>query len=193
MKKSILFTALMLFVFTVSQAQGELRFGVKAGLNVASIGGDSYYGLGSLGSRVSFHVGGLVEIPFSDKISLQPEVLYSSQGSKFTFSGASDTDTKLNYINVPILGKYHILKGLSGELGPVAGFLISAKDDDGDDIKDSFKSIDFGVAIGATYRFDMGVFGGLRYNKGITDINDVSGYNGKNQNNVFQIFAGYTF
>lgn len=192
MKKLLLCTVLAVFAFTTSNAQGEMRVGVKAGLNVASIGGDSF-GVGSLGSRVAFHVGGLVEIPFNDKISLQPEVLYSSQGSKFSLSGFSDADIKLDYINVPILGKYHIIKGLSAELGPVAGFLISAKDDDGDDVKDFYNSIDFGIAVGATYRMDMGIFGGLRYNKGISDINDVSGSNVKNQNNVFQVFAGYTF
>ncbi|TXD67771.1 PorT family protein, partial [Aequorivita lipolytica] len=40
---------------------------------------------------------------------------------------------------------------------------------------------------------NMGVFFSLRYNKGLLDVNDIDGYNGKNQNNVFQVSAGYSF
>ena len=43
MKKLLLFTAVALFAFTSVQSQ-EFRLGAKAGLNVASLGGDSYYG-----------------------------------------------------------------------------------------------------------------------------------------------------
>src|SRR5690606_40049409 len=67
MKKLLLFTAVALFAFTTAQSQ-EFRIGAKAGVNIASLGGDSYYGgLGSLGSRTSFHIGGLVEIPLMGK------------------------------------------------------------------------------------------------------------------------------
>lgn len=98
------------------------------------------------------------------------------------------------------MGKYHVIAGLSGELGPVVGILVKAESADYDtgvvgDTKDQFKSVDIGIGIGATYRLPMGVFGSLRYNKGVTDINDINDpdFNAKNQNNVFQISAGYTF
>ena len=191
MKKLILLAAIAVSTVSTSFAQGEVHFGAKAGVNVASIGGDAYLGggFGSFGSRVSFHVGGLVEVPITEKISVQPEVLYSSQGSNWDFTGAGDI--KLDYINFPIMGKYHIIEGLSGELGPVIGVLIKA-DQSGVDVKDSYKSTDIAIGIGATYRLPMGVFFSLRYNKGITDINDISGYTYSNQNNVFQVSAGFS-
>ena len=43
MKKLLLFTAVALFALTSVQSQ-EFRLGAKAGLNVATLGGDSYYG-----------------------------------------------------------------------------------------------------------------------------------------------------
>lgn len=197
MKKLLLFISVTMLSFTTVQSQ-EFRMGAKLGLNVASLGGDSYYGgLGSLGSRTSFHIGGLVEIPVMGKFSVQPELLYSSEGSDWSF-GSSDSNLKLDYLRLPVLAKYYIIKGLTGEAGPVFGFLATAKNDDGDDIKDQFKSFDAAFAIGASYRLDMGVFFSLRYNKGLLNVNEDFEENGvtysyKNQSNVFQVSAGYTF
>ena len=206
MKKFLLFTALAIFTFTTAQSQ-EFRLGAKAGLNIASLGGDSYYGgLGSLGSRTSFHIGGLVEIPLMGKFSLQPELLYSSEGSDWTFGSFGD-NTKLDYIRVPLLAKFYIIEGLSAEAGPVFGVLVNAEgtfyneDDDlvSGDAKDIYKSFDAQFGIGASYRLNMGVFFSLRYNKGLLNVNeeykvfDYTYNTGKNQNNVFQISAGYSF
>lgn len=201
MKKSILVLFVSIFALTFMQAQ-ELRFGVKGGLNLASLGGDTYEGLGSFDSRTAYHVGVFAEIPLIMKFSLQPELLYSAQGSQFGgfFSIDGFDDQKLDYINAPILVKYNIIKGLSGELGPVIGYLISADgertfNDNGVEVdnKDAFNDLDIGVAIGASYALDIGFIFGLRYNKGISNINNDKFSNGKNQNNVFQIWAGYSF
>lgn len=75
---------------------------------MASIGGNTYSGLGGLGSKVSFHLGGVAEIPITDKISVQPELLYSSQGTKWNF-GTGNDNLKLDYLNLPLFGKisYH--------------------------------------------------------------------------------------
>jgi hypothetical protein len=203
----------LLFVFVVAilssstvQAQGVFKAGVKGGLNFASIGGDSYYsnynGVG-YNSRVAFHIGGFLEVPITDKISFQPELLYSSQGSGYgTFGAFGFDDTSLGYINVPLLGKYHIWNGISAELGPVIGVLVTVntdddfylEDDDGSiDDKDRYNTLDAGIAIGATYHFDFGLFAGLRYQKGLINIYDNEFTNAEGQNNIFQIFAGYSF
>ncbi|RMA64163.1 porin family protein [Ulvibacter antarcticus] len=201
MKKLFLFIALGLFLVTSSFAQGEIRLGVKAGLNLASIGGDAYYtGFGGFNSRTSFHIGGLVEVPVTDKISVQPEILYSSQGSKTNYGFGTTENSKLDYLNIPVMGKYHIIQGLSAELGPVIGILVNAESVDFEtglvgETKDQYKGLDIGIGIGASYRLPMGFFGSLRYNKGVTDINDIKDedFNAKNQNNVFQVSAGYSF
>ncbi|OAD91291.1 hypothetical protein A7A78_12615 [Aequorivita soesokkakensis] len=195
MKKLLLFIAVTVLSFTAAQSQ-EFRLGAKAGLNVASLGGDSY-GVGSLGSRTSFHIGGLVEIPLMGKFSVQPELLFSSEGSNWTFTGLDD-NLKLDYVRVPVLAKFYIIEGLSAEAGPVFGVLVNAKNDDGDDIKENFKTFDAAFGIGASYRLDMGVFFSLRYNKGLLNVNEdyeeegIS-YSYKNQSNVFQVSAGFSF
>jgi|SRR5690554_6335928 len=203
MKKILLFSAFAIFALTTAQSQ-EIRLGAKLGVNIASLGGDSY-GFGSLGSRTSFHIGGLAEIPLMGKFALQPELLYSSEGSNWSWGYGGDTN--LDYIRIPVLAKYYIIEGLSAEAGPSFGLLMSAKMDGKDklgeyDVKDLYKSFDVAFAIGATYRLDMGVFFSLRYNKGLLNVRsnsnyyvDSSGYYSsvKNQSNVFQISAGYSF
>ncbi|MEH6762880.1 MAG: porin family protein [Aequorivita antarctica] len=211
MKKLLLFAAVALFAFTTAHSQ-EFRLGAKAGVNISSIGGDYVDGLDPL---VGFHVGGLVEIPLAGKFALQPEILYSSQGAKYVSYLVSDFqeyDSKviLSYINVPIMGKYYIIDGLSVELGPQIGVLVKAnqKGDyaDGsydDDVKYFYNSLDIAIGIGASYRLNNGVFFSLRFNKGLMDISDddieyfedgdLDSYSYKNQNNVFQISAGYSF
>src|SRR5690606_41468440 len=106
MKNVVLFFAVALLSFSAAQSQ-EFRLGAKLGLNVASLGGDAY-GVGSLGARTSFHIGGLAEIPLMGKFALQPEILYSSEGSDWSFGSAED-NLKLDYIRVPVLAKYYII------------------------------------------------------------------------------------
>ncbi|WP_339711325.1 porin family protein [uncultured Kriegella sp.] len=188
MRKSLFFATVFYLTLLTAEAQ-DFNFGVKGGINVASIGGNSYVGLGGFGSKVGFHLGGVAEVPVSEKFSIQPELLYSSQGSKWNFN-SSDGNLKLDYINLPILGKYHILKGLSAEAGPLVGYLISTNEE----VENSrFSKLDVAFAIGASYRLNDNVSVGLRYNKGILNINSDSNIDGSNQNNVFQIFAGYSF
>ncbi len=210
MKKLLLFAAVAVFAFTNVNAQ-EVKYGVKAGVNFASIGGDSFEGV-STSSLTAFHVGGVAEIVISEKFSVQPELLYSSQGGKreysetdgdFTFSATEDV--KLDYISLPIMAKYYVAEGFSIEAGPQISFLTSAKVDfeetfegqtesGSEDIKDSVKSTDFGLGIGAGYKMDSGLNFALRYNLGLSNANDGEGSDEfKNQNNVFQVSVGYMF
>lgn len=189
MRKISILIAFAFITFQTVSAQ-DFAFGVKGGVNVASLGGNNVTGLGALGSfgsKVSFHVGALVEIPISEKIAVQPELLYSSQGSNWAFSSA-ENNLKLDYANLPIMVKYYIIEGLSAELGPQAGFLLSTNAD-----KEDYNSLDIAIAIGASYKIMDNLMAGLRYNKGITNINAETEFVGNNVNNVFQIFAAYIF
>ncbi|QCX01561.1 PorT family protein [Aggregatimonas sangjinii] len=186
MRKLSIFMLWSLCTIFTSNAQ-EFNFGVKGGVNLASVGGNTYAGLGGLGSKLSFHVGGVVEIPISEKLAAQPELLYSSQGTKWNL-GSNGNNLKLDYLNLPILGKYYILEGLSAEAGPLVGFLVSTNEED----EDRFKKLDVAFAIGASYKLNDQLFFSLRYNKGILNINGAD-FDGSSQNNVFQIAAGYAF
>lgn len=210
--KNLMIVAFAAFALAQMNAQ-EVKFGVKAGLNLASIGGDE---TDDVDARTSFHIGGIVEIVITEKFSVQPELLYSAQGakSKFSESGADfsfseESTIKLDYINLPIMAKYYLAEGFSIEAGPQIGFLLSAKEDyefsetfngttvsgsEEIDLKDFTNSIDFGIGVGASYKLDSGLNFSARYNLGLSNIYDGEGSDDfKNQNNVLQLSIGYMF
>ena len=211
MKKLLLVAAVAVFGFTSVNAQ-EVTFGAKAGLNLASITGDE---TGDLDGRTSFHVGAVAEIAISDVFSVQPELLYSSQGAKyeesyseFGYSGKYESTAKFDYINLPIMAKYYVAEGFSIEAGPQVGFLLSAKEEydytetfegvtesgsEEEDIDDA-SAIDFGVNLGLGYKMESGLNFTARYNLGLSNMYDGEGSDDyKNQNSVIQVSVGYFF
>ncbi len=207
MKKLVLLAAIAVMSVTAVNAQ-EVRLGVKGGVNFATFNGDN---LGDIKSRTGFHLGGLVEIPVSERFAVQPEVLYSAQGAEYRDAGTEmgvDYDyrvtQKLDYISVPVMAKYYVVDGLAIEAGPQVSFLTSSKGEfegtaggitvSGDEDLDDVSGIDFSLGAGASYRLPMGVFFGARYNFGLTNVNDGDDAdNNKIHNNVFQLSAGYSF
>ncbi len=100
------------------------------------------------------------------------------------------------------MAKYYIVKGLSLEAGPVLGILLSAEQDVYDTESDTyvtgnttenFKNIDAAVALGVSYRLNLGIFFSMRFNKGLVNVNDRDDKDFKIQNNVFQTSVGYSF
>ena len=183
MKKFLLLAVLTVLGFTNVNAQ-EIKFGAKGGLNFASISGDNTKGIDVV---TSFNFGVLSEIPISEKFSFQPELMYSGQGYSF-----NDNTIALSYLNIPLMGKYYLTKGLSIEAGPQIGFLLAAKNEK-IDVKDSFNTFDFGVNFGLGYKLDNGLNFGARYNLGLTDINNLDNSSSKDKNGVFQLSVGYFF
>ncbi len=186
MKKLFVSIVITITGLMIINAQ-DIKVGAKAGLNLATLGGDFNNGK----TRTSFHLGGMAEIPISDAFSVQPELLYSAQGAKSDVD--DDEVVKLDYLSIPILGKFHATDELSIEAGPQVGLLLSAKADvDGqtDDLKDITKSTDLGLVLGLGYKLGNGVNIGARYYFGF-DINDIPNDSDTIRNGVFQISVGY--
>lgn len=188
--KNVFFISMFLFGVVKSQVQAQdVQFGFKGGANFATITGDVSDDFSSI---TAIHFGVMTEIPISETFSFQPELLYSAQGIK---DDEFDEKIKLNYLNIPLMGKYYVAEGFSLEAGPQIGFLSSAKSDvDGEevDIKDSLKSIDFGLNLGLGYKMNNGLNFGARYNIGLSNINDEDGL-GSVKNGVLQVSVGYFF
>jgi opacity protein-like surface antigen len=166
--RKIILSAIAVMAFGFTNAQ-ETRFGVKGGLNISTVvGGD----VENTKSLVGFHVGGFAEIHIVQKFFIQPELLFSTQGTKVDGPFGVDGDIKLNYLNIPVLAKYYIVdKKFSVEAGPQLGVLLSAKAED-EDIKDFTRSVDFGFNIGAGFNFTDNLSIGLRYTIGLSPLSD---------------------
>ncbi|MEG0849312.1 MAG: porin family protein [Flavobacterium sp.] len=166
--KRIILAAIAVMTFGFANAQ-QTRFGVKGGLNISTVvGGD----VNDTKSLIGFHVGGFAEIHVVEKFFIQPELLYSAQGTKVDGPLGSDVDLKLNYLNIPVLAKYYFVENkFSVEAGPQLGILLSAKGN-GTDVKDLTRSTDFGFNLGAGYNFTENLSVGIRYTIGLSPLSD---------------------
>jgi hypothetical protein len=206
--KKIIFSVATLFAIGFTAHAQEIKYGVKAGLNLADWGGDAE----NTNVRPGLNAGVLAEIKFNN-FALQPEIVYSQQGTKLTINNYSGNDltsslemtSKLDYINVPIALKYYVIEGLSLQAGPQIGFLVSAKEKaklkaNGEsvsvemDAKDGYEKVDFALFGGIGYDLPIGIFVQARYNAGLSNINkDPDTVDIELTNNVFSFSVGYKF
>lgn len=206
----ILYT-LFLGVTVTAQTQ-KVKLGVKAGLNVSSLAFDESELHSS--NKTGFTAGIMVEIPLVKNFSLQPELLYSQQGTQNSFSDSDVTNSnykstiELNYLNIPVMLKYYVIKGLSVQAGPQIGILLKANNKYQDnflgyenkesfDLKDYSAGIDTSVNFGLGYQFKDKFYTDLRYNISYSNVfkdGDTNHFiNSDMKNRVFQVTIGYFF
>jgi opacity protein-like surface antigen len=185
----------------------DIKFGLKAGLNIANMNVSGDFAPETKATP-NFHIGAFVEIGINEKWAFQPELVYSMQGAKFDMLYTEGTDIyntkntfKLHYLNIPLMFKYNE-NNLFFEAGPQIGFLTSAKlktsiegfGSGNQDVKELFKTIDFGLGFGIGYNFSEQVGANLRYNFGLNNIAETEdGDNTKIKNSVFALSLAYKF
>lgn len=175
--------------------QAELALGIKAGPNFAKVDinaspGENYK------SRTGFHGGAFLLIKLS-KIGIQPEVLFSQQGSKVNFSGVGNGEVKYDYINIPVMLKLYTVAGINLQLGPQFGFVTKAEhiyeDLSGSkttmDVKNTLKGSDLSLGLGLGWDLPFGLTIDGRYNLGLSKVND--GGTDEIKNQVIQVSLGY--
>ncbi len=189
MRRLILILSFFIFTLSTIKAQEFVHFGAKGGINLTNLRSDNF---AKTSSRTGFHFGLLAEVPLSNKISIQPEVLYSTQGTEadvITFEGNLNIDYNLDYLQVPVLAKIYLTESLSIEAGPSFNFLIKEEIAGG---KTEYGSIfEFGGALGVSYAISNGFFVTTRYFYGLTNALDA--YSNTFKNNGFQLGTGFMF
>jgi hypothetical protein len=180
--QSNILCALTLFLtasFGMLHAQEDnvnTEFGVKGGLNMSNLYTDDADDENVL---FGFNAGVYATLPVSDFIAIQPELLFTTRGSKLEYNNAlaqGNVKLKLNYIELPLLVRVNITKNFNIHAGGYASYMVSAKSTgDGDfEFEDQYDTDDFN-------KFDAGLAGGigvdfsplsvgLRYNYGLTTI-----------------------
>jgi len=203
MIRKILLISIITLLSTSLTAQ--VYYGFKVGANLANFYGD----IENNSIKASFHIGAVAEISVSDLFSVQPELLFSMQGSQgennslltshtsVPIDGKDFSSTKTNfyYLNLPVMVKYFVTDMISIDAGPQVGYLLYAKESNGTDeltdIKDLTKSIDYGLNLGGSYEMDNGMNINLRYYYGLANVLDSN--DAKMNNALIQISLGYKF
>jgi hypothetical protein len=184
--KKIIITSFFLLATMYTFAQAQLAIGVKAGPNFAKLDGTSAEG--TFKSRTGYHFGAFALIKLT-KIGIQPEILFSQQGTKIK-TDQSDLDANFSYINIPVIIKLYTVAGINLQVGPQFGFLSRAEIDD-DNVKESVKNSDVSLALGAGWDLPFGLTLDARYNLGLSKINENDPNLDKIKNQVWQISVGY--
>ena len=185
------------FVSTGLIASAQAKFGAKAGANFYQFGGEDGSDLESQKMKPGFYLGGFANLSITEMLSVQPELLFSNQGTMVKEGDAKAT-WNLNYINIPVMLQYNTTSGFYAETGPELGLLMSAKqkvkvgdESESMDIKDSFKGINFSWGLGLGYKLPSGIGFGARYNLGLSNIIDEA--DAKVTNSGFTVGLSYTF
>jgi hypothetical protein len=195
--KKLFITALVLIGFGLTQqsvAQMQFALGIKGGPNFANLDAKSSVGE-NYKNRTGFHAGAFALFKFT-KVGIQPELLFSKQGSNIQFN-SQDGEANFDYINIPIILKLYTVAGINIQAGPQFGFLSGGELKSTvngikttQDAKDFYKGSDFGVALGLGWDLPFGLTLDARYNLGLSKINDGSNAT-ESKNQVFQISAGF--
>ena len=167
-----------------SQVRAQ-NFGVKAGYNYSTLSGETS-SISTIEGLSGFYIGGLVELPISNMLSIQPELIFSRQGVDLrqglkNLSIRTDTsEIRLDYLNIPVMAKVN-LGPLFLQGGVQFGFLVS-KPEIGNYIanvrigtlldKDSYNSFDFGVGAGLGFNLNRHLFVEARYTHSLTNVFD---------------------
>jgi len=196
--KKLLIVCLMLVGIASSHtalAQVQFSLGIKGGVNFANLDvtssvGDNYK------NRTGFH-GGAFALFKVTAFAVQPELIFSQQGSKVSFN-SQDIDANFSYLNVPIMAKFYLPLGLNLQLGPQFGFLTTAESDynpltgtmQTTDLKEYYKNSDVSIGMGIGWDLPLKLSIDARYNLGVTEIEDNASLS-QTKNQVFQISVGY--
>jgi hypothetical protein len=210
MKKVIIIT--IAFFISVS-ASPQLKYGIKAGVNVSQLSGidmgDGGGQAGGSGLAYGLNTGIFANYSFSHLFGFQPEVLFSMQGGaqpkSYSLNGGTD---RFYYINVPLLLEIKPFKSrLSFLTGPQLSFCVS-RSFVGNGIyfsnNDYYKDFDFAIPVGMKYALTKQLSLELRYYIGlIRSLNSDYSFNYGNvpmngkaigeRNRVLQLSVGWTF
>lgn len=175
------------------------RFGAKAGVNANKISGRSY----KEGFNYNYQIGGFLQINFSDRIGLQPEINFVQASADFSqdasevyddlFRDGSQKTAKLNYLEVPLLLNINIgpSKKVKLQFGPAYGGLIKQTVDSLKSNGDIYKNSEWS-GIGGLWLQLPFINLGARYKIGFSNINAIDDKQTWKSQSI-QLFIGVTF
>jgi len=167
-----------------NSSSGDIRFGAKGGLNISTFVNRGFF---DITPKIGAFVGGLVEIPITDVIYAQPELLISFQGADIGLGNLN-----LVYAHIPLMGKYHITEEFAAEFGPQVSFVLT---DNADNFLNTnltelqSNMVQLALNFGGGYRLDENLYFQARFSLGLTKTVEDSNF----RNGIVQLGAAYIF
>lgn len=164
-----IFTLLLFVSITTLTFSQETQYGVRGGINVSNLDFTPDADFQNV-HRNGFFFGGYGDFGFTESLSVQVELQYSAEGGKAN-------DLKADYIQMPIMLRYHLGDNFTIGVGPMAS-LKTWKN------QDAFSTFSFSGVGGIEYMITDELFVDARFSYGITNIldHDLDGIEAKNNN-----------
>jgi hypothetical protein len=174
MKKLYVLLAVV-FIATNLMAQG-FKIGPKLGANISGNTGLQFEN----GFNFGYHAGFFSEIMLTDKLGIQPEVLWSQVNLKsannlnaiYSPSLGDLQDIKLSYLSIPLMLNIRPVKLITIQAGPQYSILVDKTKSFTSNAQSAFKSGDFAMVAGVQLKvLSFRIYG--RYAIGLSSINDI--------------------
>ena len=183
MKRTTFIIALALFSCISLVAQEKtFRFGPTLGVEFPFTVGSLDLGNGSEPTQlIRGQIGFAFNISFSDKIGLQPELLYQSRVIDGDLSGIENSaySNSYGYVLIPIMFDLKLVKGLSLQAGPRIGILVTTDEDDFYASNGpSAQSTEVAAMFGPQYVTPFGLFFNIRAEYTFTSVYSSGDLNG---------------
>lgn len=180
-KFTFIFIATLLLGGMTETLTSQTTFGAKGGLNLSNL---SIEDASDKNMVAGFHAGFFANMPVAGNFSIQPELLYSQKGTKWTTESSladSEVKLKLNYLEVPVNLVFNLTEDFDFQLGPYVGYLLNANGEGQvvygsgsfqtkDELdKENFNAFDFGLQGGMRF-FLKPVYLGFNYKLGLSQV-----------------------
>jgi hypothetical protein len=198
MKKNFLIILILLANISINAQTTEMTFGLKSGINMSKYTPDVYVGNSRIveyQGKIGFYIGGYSNIKISEKFRVQPELLFSNQGTKRVFEdisvsdsngiliGISDIEETINesVISLPIILQYFVNNKFNLEGGIQLGYVMNRKQEttkdpfglnQGNNSQNNntdYDKFDLGLNIGLGYKILENVRINTRYFLGLIE------------------------
>ena len=219
--KKILFAIIALVGFAEAQSQVTFRPGLRAGANFSHFTkGDElrYYDSSfyngdnnvEFKSKTDFYVGFYGALRLTRYYTLQPEITYSRQGSKFEtrelYYDSFDTANYYNksgqidvsYLSIAVINKFTFSDRFYVQVGPTIDFVVEKNGPPLNPNNDNYyyydsdpTDVDLAFVAGLGFNFTKNLGIEARVKKGVIPVIDTS--NDSHTNVVFSVGATYTF
>jgi len=155
---------------------GRTRLGFKVGINGSSLYDDA--NASDKKSRIGITGGVFAQVPLAKgRMSLRPELLFTTKGGAYDFFNGDRTDFKINYIELPLSLEYRLMGFINLHAGGYASLLASANGDiEGIPPtlkRANFEAFDFGWHAGAGIDFG-GIGLHFRLSRGLQNVGSQS-------------------
>lgn len=152
-------------------------FGIQGGLSLANLSGPNTVTTSNI---TGFAVGGLIELPLTESVLLQPEVLFVQRGATIVDAGSVRLAARYDALQIPVLVKIRFGEGIRPFLfaGPSFNFAVSNRltvETPGGSSAVNFSANTFDLAgtLGLGVEFGS-LFVSARYELGFIEVNSNS-------------------